>query len=83
MLTGLLRDVNAPAVILDVGCGDGAALAVAATQNPRHRFAGIDWSAGALRQARARGLTVVRGTIETRLPVADGAADVVVMSELI
>jgi len=69
--------------IVDVGCGDGAALAAAATQNPQHQFAGIDWSADALRQARARGLTVVRGIIETRLPVADGAADVVIMSELI
>jgi SAM-dependent methyltransferase len=83
LLAGILRDRGGPAVILDLGCGDGAALAVAATQNPQHRFAGIDWSADALRQARARGLTVVRGTIETRLPVADGAADVVIMSELI
>ena len=83
MLAAILRDANGPAVVLDVGCGDGAALAVAAAQNPRHQFAGIDWSADALRQARARGLTVVRGTIETRLPVTDGAADVVIMSELI
>jgi SAM-dependent methyltransferase len=83
MLAGILHDQPAAAVILDVGCGDGAALAVAATQNPEHQFAGIDWSADALRQARARGLTVVRGTMETRLPVADDAADVVIMSELI
>jgi len=83
MLAGILRDVPAPAVVLDVGCGDGSALAVVATQNPGHRFAGIDWSAAALGQARARGLTVVRGTMQTRLPVADGAADVVIMSELI
>jgi SAM-dependent methyltransferase len=83
MLAAILPDANDPAVVLDVGCGDGAALAVAAAQNPRHQFAGIDWSADALRQARARGLTAVRGTIETRLPVADGAADVVIMSELI
>ena len=83
LLTGILCDLNGPAVIVDLGCGDGAALAVAAKQNPEHRFAGIDWSADALRQARARGLTVVRGTMETRLPVADGAADVVIMSELI
>ena len=31
MLAGILRDLPAPAVILDVGCGDGAALAVAAS----------------------------------------------------
>ena len=83
MLAGILRDRPAPAVVLDVGCGDGSALAVVATQNPEHHFAGIDWSAAALGQARARGLTVVRGTMQTRLPVADGAADVVIMSELI
>jgi SAM-dependent methyltransferase len=84
MLAGILQDANGPAVILDLGCGDGSALAAAAaTQNPQHHFAGIDWSADALRQARARGLTVVRGTMETRLPVAGGAADVVIMSELI
>ena len=87
MLAAILRGVAGPAVILDVGCGDGAALAVAAQYlsgaNPAHRFAGIDWSADALRQARARGLTVVRGSVSPRLPVADGAADVVIMSELI
>ena len=83
MLAGVLRGVAGPAVIVDVGCGDGSALAVAAAQNPAHRFAGLDWSADALRQARARGLTVVRGSISPRLPVADGVADVVIMSELI
>ena len=45
-------DVAGPAVVIDVGCGDGSALAVAAGQNPGHRFAGVDWSSGALRQAR-------------------------------
>jgi SAM-dependent methyltransferase len=81
MLTGVLRDVTGPAVVIDVGCGDGSALAVAARQNPGHRFAGVDWSAGALRQARALGLEVLRGGMD--LPVADGAADVVIMSEVI
>jgi SAM-dependent methyltransferase len=83
MLAGILRNAHGPAVILDVGCGDGFALATAAAQNPGHRFAGIDWSADALRQARAHGLTVLRGSVNPRLPVADGAADVVIMSELI
>ena len=84
MLAGVLRDANGPAVVLDVGCGDGAALAAtAAAQHPHHQFAGIDWSADALRQAQKRALTVVRGAVETHLPVADGAADVVIMSELI
>jgi SAM-dependent methyltransferase len=81
MLAEVLRGVTGPAVIIDVGCGDGSALAVAADHNPGHRFAGIDWSCDALRQARALGLEVLRGGMA--LPVADGAADVVIMSELI
>jgi SAM-dependent methyltransferase len=84
MLAGMLRDVTGPAVIVDLGCGDGSALAIAAEQNPAHRFAGIDWSGDALRQAQAAGLTVMRASVSGgSLPVADGAADVVIMSELI
>ena len=84
MLAGMLRDVTGPAVIVDLGCGDGSALAVAAEHNPAHRFAGIDWSGDALRQAQAVGLTVMRASVSGgSLPVADGAADVVIMSELI
>ena len=82
MLADVLRGFASPAVIVDVGCGDGSALAAAKEHNPAHRFAGIDWSADALRQAQSCGLTVVRATV-TGLPVADGAADVVIMSELI
>jgi SAM-dependent methyltransferase len=83
MLAEVLRDFAGPAVIVDVGCGDGSALAVMAGQNPGHRFAGIDWSSGALRRARALDLTVLRGGVNPSLPVADDAADVVIMSELI
>jgi len=84
MLAGILRGNQGPAVIVDVGCGDGSALAVAAAYNPAHRFAGVDWSADALRQAQSRGLTVLRASVAAPgLPVADGAADVVIMSELI
>ena len=84
MLAGMLRDVTGPAVIIDLGCGDGSALAIAAERNPAHRFAGIDWSGDALRQAQAAGLTVMRASVSgASLPVADGAADVVIMSELI
>lgn len=84
MLAGMLRYVTGPAVIVDLGCGDGSALAIAAEHNPAHRFAGIDWSGDALRQAQAAGLTVLRASVSgASLPVADGAADVVIMSELI
>jgi SAM-dependent methyltransferase len=84
MLAEVLRGVASPAVIVDVGCGDGSALAVAARQNPAHRFAGIDWSSDALRRARGLGLTVLRAGVDAPgLPLADGVAEVVIMSELI
>jgi len=84
LLREALRDVAAPASIVDVGCGDGAATSVAARLNPGHRFVGVDWSADALRQARSRGLALVRAEVEPAgLPIASARADVVVMSELI
>ena len=84
MLAEVLRGSAGPAVIVDVGCGDGSALAVAAGHNPGHRFAGVDWSGDALRRAHALGLTVLRAAVTAPgLPVADGAADVVIMGELI
>jgi SAM-dependent methyltransferase len=84
MLAEVLRGSAGPALIVDVGCGDGSALAVAARHNPGHRFAGVDWSGDALRRAHALGLTVLRAAVTAPgLPVADGAADVVIMSELI
>src|SRR5580692_451889 len=84
MLAEVLRGVAPPASIVDIGCGDGAATALAAQVNPGHRVVGLDWSADALRHARSRGLTLVRAEVEPAgLPVASGRADVVVMSELI
>jgi SAM-dependent methyltransferase len=85
MLARVLRDRNStgPAVIIDLGCGDGSTLAATAGENPGHRFAGIDWSSDGLKQAHALGLTVLRGGVAPGLPIADGVADVVIMSELI
>jgi SAM-dependent methyltransferase len=68
--------------VVDVGCGDGAALAVAARVNRGHRFVGVDWSRDAVKQASSLGLTVLRGSVDL-LPLANGSADVVIMSELI
>jgi SAM-dependent methyltransferase len=84
MLAGVLRTVPAPGLIVDVGCGDGLATSVAARVNPGHHFVGIDWSADALRQSRARGLALIRAGVEgPGLPLASGSADAVIMSELI
>jgi SAM-dependent methyltransferase len=84
MLREVLRDADAPASVVDVGCGDGAATILASQINPGHRIVGVDWSADALRHARRRGLTLVRAEVESAgLPIASGSADVVIMSELI
>lgn len=84
LLASLLPSVAGPAVILDVGCGDGFATAVAQSRNPGHRIAGLDWSAGSLKQASERGVRVLRGGIDQPgLPIATGSVDVVIMSELI
>jgi SAM-dependent methyltransferase len=84
MLREVLCDADAPASVVDVGCGDGAATILASQVNPGHRIVGVDWSADALRHARRRGLTLVRAEVEPAgLPIASGSADVVIMSELI
>jgi len=57
----------------------GPALAVAAGQNPAHRFAGIDWSDTAW-AARAGHHGAAR-RVAGRPPVADGTADVLIMRE--
>jgi SAM-dependent methyltransferase len=82
MLANVLRDVPPPALILDVGCGDGLATGIAAELNPGNHFVGLDWSADALRQAGVRGLIRVRGSVDT-VPIASSTVDVVIMSELI
>jgi len=83
-LSSVLKTAAGPALIVDIGCGDGLATSVAAQLNPGHQFVGIDWSADALRQARRHGLALVRAGLEQPgLPLASGAADVVIMSEII
>ncbi len=83
MLAAILAAVPAPARILDLGCGDGAATQVAAARCPGHRFAGLDWSARSAALARHRGVRVVRADVAGALPVASGSIDVVIMSEVI
>lgn len=84
MLRAVLRGVGSPASIVDIGCGDGAATALAARVNPGHRILGLDWSADALRRARAHGLALIRAEAEPGgLPIASGHADVVIMSEIL
>ncbi|MFJ7128766.1 class I SAM-dependent methyltransferase [Streptomyces sp. NPDC098101] len=72
------------ALVLDVGCGDGTAAAVAGPILAGHRIVGVDWSHDALRRARPRLSHVVRGELDGGgLPFADGCADAVLFSEVI
>jgi SAM-dependent methyltransferase len=83
MLAHMLAGTPAPALILDVGCGDGFATGVAVQRNRAHRFVGLDWSAASLTLASRRGLTLLRAELDTGLPVRSGSVDVVIMSEVI
>jgi SAM-dependent methyltransferase len=83
MLAEVLAGTKGEARILDVGCGDGFATAMAAARLPGHRFAGLDWSAPSLRQARDRGVAVLRAGLDARLPIRSDSVDVVIMSEVI
>jgi len=83
MLAQILAGTPAPALILDVGCGDGFATGVAVQRNRAHRFVGLDWSAASLTRASEHGLTLLRAELDTGLPVKSGSVDVVVMSEVI
>ncbi|MFF3270668.1 class I SAM-dependent methyltransferase [Streptomyces chrestomyceticus] len=81
---GPVRPGAPPATVLDIGCGDGSAAAVAATVLSGHRIVGVDWSQDALRRAATRVPYTVRGELgENGLPFADGSADAVLFSEVI
>jgi SAM-dependent methyltransferase len=76
-------------LVVDVGCGDGMIGGV--VQAAAWRVAGdapvvlgTDWSAAAVRGARDRGLRAVQATPDgPGLPLADGVAEVVLLSEVI
>ena len=78
-----------PLVAVDIGCGDGAATAVAMarcklTSGANVTLIGLDWSSAALDLARRRGVRVARAAIDgAGLPLARASVDVVIMSELI
>jgi len=67
------------AVLLDVACGGGL---MAAHLPPGYRHVGVDLTASALALARAHGVETIRGDV-TALPLAGGAADVVVAGEIL
>lgn len=68
------------AVLVDLGCGGGLLAPHVADKGYLH--VGVDLTASALRQARDHGVTAVRGDV-TRVPLADGCADVVAAGEIL
>ncbi|NJC63866.1 methyltransferase domain-containing protein [Planosporangium flavigriseum] len=68
------------AILVDLGCGGG--LLAPAVAGKGYRHVGVDLVRSALEQARAHGVTPVRADV-TRLPLADGCADVVSAGELL
>ena len=68
------------AVLVDLGCGGG--LLAPHVVDKGYRHVGVDLTASALRQARDHGVTAVRGDV-TRVPLADGCADVVAAGEIL
>jgi SAM-dependent methyltransferase len=96
LLEGILRisqSARRPLRIIDVGCGDGMCTELTADLADRlgggHHVAGVDWAAGPLKQAAERGLTLVRGALDSGsgeqggLPFASGSVDVVILSEVV
>jgi ubiquinone/menaquinone biosynthesis C-methylase UbiE len=65
-----------PLELLEAGCGTGLVLDRLRAKDPRVAAYGVDLSGGMLQKAKARGLTVVQGSI-TALPFADASFDVV------
>jgi 2-polyprenyl-6-hydroxyphenyl methylase/3-demethylubiquinone-9 3-methyltransferase len=68
------------AVLVDAGCGGG--LLAPHVERLGYRHVGVDLRRSGLEQSAARGMTPVSGDV-TALPLADGAADVVVAGEIL
>ncbi len=89
MLAAIASSSPRPLVVVDVGCGDGMATAVAKarcdeTPGTDVTIIGLDWSCAALDRARRRGVSVARAAVDGfGLPLAHSSVDVVIMSELI
>jgi SAM-dependent methyltransferase len=88
MIVALARRENRALRAVDVGCGEGTWTAMAVDEAAKAgvdvSIVGLDWSVAGLRQARARGLQVMRGSAEyPGLPLRSDSLDLMIISELI
>lgn len=73
-----------PPRLLDVGCGDGFFMALAASKGAgQDRMAGLELNAQAAEAARARGFECERWNAEEPFPFADASFDMVFAGEII
>jgi SAM-dependent methyltransferase len=74
-----------PERLVEIGCGGGALLAALAARDVAPRLEGFDLSEAAIAIARSHALPGVRFEVfnGARLPVADGAYDVAVLSHVL
>ncbi|MYS84025.1 class I SAM-dependent methyltransferase [Embleya scabrispora] len=73
-----------PALVVDIGCGDGSAASITGPLSAGHTLIGIDWSQDALRRASTRIKHLVRGELtDGGLPLADASVDAVLFGEVI
>ena len=68
--------------VLDLGCGAGVLGRELMRRRLVRSYLGIDVASQALNRARAAGLTVIRGNVSKRLPLAAGCADLVYATEV-
>ncbi|MHB1508445.1 MAG: class I SAM-dependent methyltransferase [Acidimicrobiales bacterium] len=89
ILAGIVAASGRSLRCVDIGCGDGMAMTVAAAAcadvaSRSLAIVGFDWSMAASRRAVARGLAVAQASLTSPgLPLASQSVDIVIMSEII
>jgi len=76
----------APRTVLEIGCGDGALLAALAARGIGETLDGVELSAQAAAQARARGVPSARRIAVfdgVHVPAEDGAYDLAILSHVV
>jgi ubiquinone/menaquinone biosynthesis C-methylase UbiE len=77
----VLRAVDAPSAVLDIGCGTGALLGAIGARWPHARLAGVDAAPGMVEVARRRlPAADIRHGVAEALPWADASFDLAVTS---